>query len=72
MPPASPKEHFSFFLPNTIKMFVLLYHQNPPSLSTMLKCAGRFFIIASVFRVGKMKHSPSFAYLYVQTNTYKP
>ena len=24
------------------KMFVHLHHQNPPSLSTMLKCAGRF------------------------------
>ncbi len=23
---------------------VFLHHQNPPSLSTMLKCAGRFFI----------------------------
>ena len=42
----------------TKKMFVLLYHQNPPSLSTMLKCAGRFFIIASVFCAGKMKQSP--------------
>jgi len=25
-------------------MFVILHHQNPPSLSTMLKCAGRFFM----------------------------
>ena len=27
------------------KKFVLLQHQNPPSLSTMLKCAGRFIFI---------------------------
>ncbi|MBQ0048741.1 MAG: hypothetical protein KBT12_00660, partial [Bacteroidales bacterium] len=25
-------------------LFVPLHHENPPSLSTMLKCAGRFFI----------------------------
>ena len=26
------------------KIFTPLHYQNPPSLSTMLKCAGRFFI----------------------------
>ena len=25
------------------EVFVSLQHENPPSLSTMLKCAGRFF-----------------------------
>ena len=25
------------------KFFISLHHENPPSLSTMLKCAGRFF-----------------------------
>ena len=29
------------------KLFVSLHHQNPPSLSTMLKCAGRFFYTMS-------------------------
>ena len=39
-------EVFHFFskkLAKRTKKFVFLQHQNPPSLSTMLKCAGRFF-----------------------------
>ena len=32
-------------------MFVLLQHQNPPSLSTMLKCAGRFIFIPMDSRI---------------------
>ena len=40
-------EVFHFFskkLAKRTKKFVFLQHQNPPSLSTMLKCAGRFFM----------------------------
>jgi len=33
------------------KLFVLLQHQNPPSLSTMLKCAGRFILYIMTNRV---------------------
>ena len=37
----------SFFLLKSLyyqRLFVSLQHENPPSLSTMLKCAGRFCI----------------------------
>ena len=35
---------FKMFLLLQIKV-VFLHHQNPPSLSTMLKCAGRFIFV---------------------------
>ena len=44
--PILSKIHFSrFFLKKSLchqGLFVTLRHENPPSLSTMLKCAGRF------------------------------
>ena len=36
-----------FFLLKSLfyqRLFISLQHENPPSLSTMLKCAGRFFM----------------------------
>jgi hypothetical protein len=39
----------NFFAKNIVisKKAAYLQHENPPSLSTMLKCAGRFFYVSS-------------------------